>query len=113
MRELAVFCAHTHAQSTAIMCSSGPLRVVTVLIGLFFLVSSLCGVGLSLYLLFADDPLGGEWTQGTYSPSAEDVGERERKKRKSGIWKSCIRIRQTHLGKGEKLSSCHIPGSLL
>ena len=57
------------------MCSTGQLRAVTVLIGLFFALASLAGVGLSLFLLFGEDPLGGDRTQGTYSPSAEDVGE--------------------------------------
>ena len=54
------------------MCSSGPLRLLSALIGLSFAAASVVGVGLSLYLLFGE-PLG-DYTRVTYTPSAEDVG---------------------------------------
>ncbi len=56
------------------MCSPGPLRLLTVLIGVGFSVASLAGMALSLYLLFGDEPLGADYTRGTYSPNAEDIG---------------------------------------
>lgn len=55
------------------MCSVGPLRCLSVLIGLAFALASVLGVGMSLFLLFGE-PLG-DYASGTYTPNAEDVGE--------------------------------------
>jgi len=54
------------------MCSSSALVSICVLVGCVFVIASVSGIGLSLFLLFGDPFLGA--TDGTYKPSFEDIG---------------------------------------
>ena len=54
------------------MCSSSALVSICIIVGCVFVVASVSGIGLSLFLLFGDPFLGA--TDGTYKPSFEDIG---------------------------------------
>ncbi len=54
------------------MCSGGCIRVLSATIGVFLCITSVLSIGFSLFLLFGE-PLG-DFTRGTYTPNAEDIG---------------------------------------
>ncbi len=86
------------------MCSEGPLRLVTVVIGVAFSLASVAGVGATLFLLFGE-PLG-DYTKGTYTPSAEDVGQFPKQKCLTKFERHSNNVRGRQLYEMETVRAC-------